>query len=216
VAAMADLISAHIDQHGTENVSVYGDSAGGTIALAAAQELVHRGDPVPSHMVLISPPLDATLRNPAIQFVDDPLFSGLLPTLHNIVQQWAGDLDLTDPLVSPLYGSLAGLPPTAVYYGNLEITAPDGLVLQDKALATPGADFTFILRNGEIHDWAAVTILPEAQAVLPDIYRQLGLVSDPSNVNSVASPIPSGLVEIHPSIPRLRRSLISVSLVTSE
>jgi acetyl esterase/lipase len=173
---MADLISAQIDQHGAENVSVYGDSAGGYLALAAVQELVRRRDPVPSHMVLISPPLDLTLSNPAIQFVDDPLFSGLLPTLHNIVQQWAGDLDLTDPLVSPLYGSLAGLPPTAVYFGSLEIFAPDGLVLQDKALATPGADFTFILRKGELHDWPTVPILPETVAVLPDIYQELGLI----------------------------------------
>jgi triacylglycerol lipase len=178
VPAMADLISAQIDQHGAENVSVYGDSAGGDLALAAVQELVRRGDPVPSHMVLISPPLDLTLSNPAIQFVDDPLFSGLIPTLRNIVQQWAGDLDLTDPLVSSLYGSLAGLPPTAVYFGSLEIFAPDGLVLQDKALATPGADFTFILRKGELHDWPAIPILPETVAVLPDIYRQLGIGSD--------------------------------------
>jgi triacylglycerol lipase len=177
VPAMADLISSQIDQRGAENVSVYGDSAGGYLALAAVQELVRRGDPVPSHMVLISPPLDLTLSNPAIQFVDDPLFSGLLPTLHNIVQQWAGDLDLTDPLVSPLYGSLAGLPPTAVYFGSLEIFAPDGLVLQDKALATPGADFTFILRKGELHDWATVPILPETLAVLPDIYQQLGIAT---------------------------------------
>ena len=58
VPAMADLISSQIDQHGAENVSVYGDSLGGTIALAAVQELVRRGDPVPSHMVLISPALD--------------------------------------------------------------------------------------------------------------------------------------------------------------
>jgi triacylglycerol lipase len=178
VPAMADLISAQIDQHGAENVSVYGDSAGGTIALAAVQELVRRGDPVPSHMVLSSPALDATLSNPAIQFVDDPLFAGLLPTLHTIAQQWAGDLDLTDPLVSPLYGSLAGLPPTAVYAGSRDIVAPDVLVLQDKALATPGADFTFILRNGEPHDWAAAPILPETQAVLPDIYQQLGIGSE--------------------------------------
>ena len=127
-------------------------------------------------MVLSSPGLDATLSNPAIQFDDDPLFSGLEPTVRKNAQLWAGDLDLTDPLVSPLFGSLAGLPPTAVYFGNLEIFAPDGLVLQDKALATQGADFTFILRKGEIHDWALNTILPETIAVLPDIYQQLGLI----------------------------------------
>jgi acetyl esterase/lipase len=177
VPAMADLISSQIDQHGAENVSVYGDSLGGTIGLAAVQELVRRGDPVPSHMVLISPALDLTFSNPAIQFVDDPVFSGLFfSNLRKNAQLWAGDLDLTDPLVSPLFGSLAGLPPTALYFGSLEILAPDGLVLQDKALATPGADFTFILRKGELHIWAVNTILPETIAVLPDIYQQLGLI----------------------------------------
>ena len=171
VPVMADLISSEIDQHGAENVSVYGDSAGGAIGLAAVQELVRRGDPVPSHLVLISPSLDLTFSNPAIQFIDDPILTLFVPE----VQQWAGDLDLTDPLVSPLYGSLAGLPPTAVYSGSLDLLAPDVLVLQDKALATPGADFTFTLRKGLIHDWAIFFWLPEAIAAQPEIYSQLGL-----------------------------------------
>jgi YVTN family beta-propeller protein/VCBS repeat-containing protein len=205
VPAMADLISAQIDQHGAENISVYGDSLGGTIALAAVQELVRRCDPVPSHMVLISPALDLTLSNPAIQFVDDPIFSGLFfSNVHKNAQLWADDLDPTDPLVSPLYGSLAGLRPTAVYFGSVEIFAPDGLVLQDKALATPGADFTFILRNGELHIWAVNTILPETQAVLPDIYQQLGIGSQASlsspNVNLVAGPTTNGLVIDTPTL----------------
>ena len=92
-------------------------------------------------------------------------------------QLWADGLDLTDPLVSPLYGSLAGLPPTAVYAGSIDVVAPDVLVLRDKALATPGADFTFILRKGEPHDWAVLTLLPETIAVLPDIYQQLGIAA---------------------------------------
>ena len=173
VPQMADLISARIDQHGAENVSVYGDSAGGAIALSAVQELVRRDDPVPSRMVLISPALDLTLSNPAIPSIDDP-FLPPVAILRKYIQLWAGDLALTDPLVSPLYGSLAGLPPTAVYFGNLDVLSPDVLVLQDKTLAQ-GSDFTFILRNGELHGWPGMWFLPEAQAVLPDIYRQLGL-----------------------------------------
>jgi acetyl esterase/lipase len=175
VPAMADLLSSQIAQHGAENVSVYGDSAGGDIALAAAQELVRRGDLVPSHMVLASPALDLTLSNPAIQFIDDPVLG---PEVLRQAQQWAGDLDLTDPLVSPLYGSLAGLPPTAVYFGSLDLLSPDVLVLQDQALATPGADFTFILRKGLIHDWAVIPWLPETIAAQPEIYQQLGIGSD--------------------------------------
>ena len=73
VPQIADLIASQIDQHGAENVSVYGDSAGGGLALAAVQELVRRGDPVPSHMVLISPVLDVTLSDPASQTIDDPI-----------------------------------------------------------------------------------------------------------------------------------------------
>ena len=41
---MADLISARITQHGANNVSVYGDSAGGAMALAVAQLLVRSGE----------------------------------------------------------------------------------------------------------------------------------------------------------------------------
>jgi acetyl esterase/lipase len=176
VPQTADLISSQIEQRGAENVSIYGDSSGGGLALAAAQELVRRDDPVPSHMVLLSPWLDVSMSNPAIQFVDDPVWSVSVLLMHG--QLWAGDLDPTDPLVSPLYGSLAGLPPTAVYSGNLDVLAPDVLVLQDNALVQR-ADFTFILRNGEIHIWPTFWLFlwPEAIAVLPDIYEQLGIGS---------------------------------------
>ncbi|WP_051053510.1 alpha/beta hydrolase fold domain-containing protein [Mycolicibacterium chubuense] len=190
VPAMADLISAQIDQHGAGNVSVYGDSAGGEIALSAVQEIVRRGDPVPSHMVLISPPVDATFTNPAIPLTGDPVFTGpVLVHLNKISRQYAGGLDLTDPLVSPLYGSLAGLPPTTVYAGSNDITAPDLLRLRDKALATPGADFTFVLRKGEPHDWAIFTIFPETKAVLPDIYQQLGISPGASSASPIPQPV---------------------------
>ncbi len=182
VPAMADLITAQIDQHGTENISVFGDSSGGNIALVTVQEMVRRGDAVPSRMVLSSPGTDATLSNPGIKDVDDPVLSAA-PTLATVLknsQLWADGLDLTDPLVSPLFGSLAGLPPTTVYAGSRDVVAPDVLLLREKALATPGADFTFVLRNGEPHDFAILTILPETAALLPDIYLQLGIVAEPA------------------------------------
>jgi triacylglycerol lipase len=151
VPQIADLISSLIDGYGAEAVSVYGDSAGGNIGLAAAQELVRRGDSTFARMVLISPVVDLSLTNPSISLISDPVL-GTVSSLHNTML-WAGELELTDPLVSPLYGSLGGLPPTWVYAGSLELLAPDVLRLQDKARAQ-GANFTFILRNGEIHDWA--------------------------------------------------------------
>lgn len=176
VPAVADLITTQIDQRGAPNVSVFGDSSGGNIVLVAVQELVRRGDAIPSRMVLSAPGVDSTLSNPAIALVDDPLFTPeVLADVRKNVAQWADGLDLTDPLLSPLFGSLEGLPPTAVYVGSRDVVAPDLLLLREKAAATPGADFTFVLREGELHDWAIFTIFPETRAVLPDIYRQLGI-----------------------------------------
>lgn len=178
VPLMADFIAEQVASHGAGNVSLYGDSAGGGLALAAAQEFVRRNDPRPAHVVLVSPWLDVTLTNPAIASVRDPVLN--VTRLKRDGLLWAGGSDPTDPRVSPLYGSLSGLPPAAVYAGSLDVLSPDVLVLQEKALATAGAKFTFILRKGEIHNWAmgGLPLLPEAVEVRPDIYRQLGLKTE--------------------------------------
>jgi triacylglycerol lipase len=173
VPQTADLISSLINEHGAEAVSVYGDSAGANIGLAAAQELARRGGATFARMVLISPVVDLSLTNPSISLIDDPVL-GAVSSLHDTMH-WAGDLELTDPLASPLYGSLTGLPPTWIYAGSLELLAPDVLRLHDKALAE-GADFTFILRKGEIHDWAGPgSLIPftAGAANRPQIRRQL-------------------------------------------
>ena len=190
IPTTADFIAATVEQHGANNVSVLGDSAGGSIALAAAQELVRRcnGDreclaaTLPGRMVLLSPALDASMTNPDIADVDDPLLSPASSKRNG--QWWARGLEspadpdgTKHPLASPLYGSLADLPPTAVYAGSLDIRTPDVLVLQEKASATPGADFTFELRRGQIHDWTIFGFLPDAHAERPKIYRDLGLAA---------------------------------------
>jgi triacylglycerol lipase len=138
IPVMADLISAQIAQYGASSVNVYGDSAGGGMALAAAQLLVERGAAIPSHMVLISPWLDVTMSNPAIASIDDPVLDPVV--LKGTGSLWAGDLDPTDPLVSPLYGSLVGLPPTALYAGSRDVLSPDVLILQYKAFDLDVAD----------------------------------------------------------------------------
>ncbi|MCV7279946.1 alpha/beta hydrolase fold domain-containing protein [Mycolicibacterium flavescens] len=188
VPTVADFIAAQVDTHGRENVSVIGDSAGGAIALAAAQELVRRCDgdeacltaTLPGRLVLLSPVLDTSMTNPAIADVDDPLLSPASSRRNG--QWWARGLETPEdpdgtkhPLASPIYGSLADLPPIAVYAGSLDLRTPDVLVLQQKAAATPGADFTFELRRGQIHDWTIFPFLPDAHAERPKIYADLGL-----------------------------------------
>lgn len=155
VPNMAGFIADQVNMHGAPHVSVTGDSAGGNLALAAEEYALAHGEPVASSMVLLSPWLDVTFSNPNIAFVQDPLLP-VAPGIQ-IGKEWAGGLSTTDPMVSPLYGNLAGLPPTYVYTGNLDSLSPDVLVLQHNA-ALANAPFNFVLANGQIHDWIILTL----------------------------------------------------------
>ncbi|SON62739.1 Triacylglycerol lipase [Mycobacterium simulans] len=174
VPQMAGFISSQVAQHGSSNVSVIGDSAGGNLALAAVEyNLVnHPLDPGPSSMVLLSPWLDLGMTNPNIAFVQDPLLP--FGPAQQIGRVWAGNLAINDPMVSPLYGTLTGLPPTYVYSGNLDILSPDVFRLQQAAV-TQGAQMSFVLANGQIHDWLILT--PDGLRYWPQINQQLGIAA---------------------------------------
>ncbi len=187
VPVMADLIAGLVSdpQHGgAECVSVLGDSAGGAIALAAVQELARRraADPdgdhveqIPGRVVLIAPVLDAGLSNPNAELVDDLLLNPDASRSNG--RLWAGALDVEDPVVSPVFGSLEGLSRITVYAGSLDLRAPDVLVTQRIAAETPDADFSFELRKGQVHDWIIFPFLPDARAERPGLYRHLGLAT---------------------------------------
>ncbi|GJO22050.1 PPE family protein [Mycobacterium marinum] len=172
VPAMAGLISNQIMQYGAANVSVIGDSAGGNLALSAVEYMASQGSQVPSSMVLLSPWLDLGMTNPNIAFVQDPLLP--FGPAQQIGKAWAGNLAVTDPMVSPLYGSLSGLPPTYVYAGSQEILALDVLVLQQEAAAI-GAPFNFVLAHGQIHDWVLLTL--DGPRYLAQINQELGIAA---------------------------------------
>lgn len=171
IPVMADFIGAQIAAHGSDNVSVEGDSAGGNIALAALQEIVKRGGTQPHRLLLLAPALDLsdTFENP----VDDPLLGNPASGHDSDLLTWAGDLDPADPLVSPIYGSLAGLPPTTVYTSSRDLLTQQALRLRDKAIAE-NVDFTFVLREGQFHDWT-IFALPDSYRERPGIYAALGL-----------------------------------------
>jgi triacylglycerol lipase len=172
VPEMAGLMSQEIVAHGAPHVSVIGDSAGGNLALAAVEYLVANNETVPASMVLLSPWLDVTDSNPNIGLVHYPVLPPLGTGAQNIGNIWAGGLSETNPLVSPLYGSLKGLPPTYVYSGSLDSCAPDTLVLQQEAVSQ-GAPISFVLATGQIHDW--VLLAPDGFRYWPQIDQELGI-----------------------------------------
>lgn len=131
VERIADIVSSEVNRFGDNAVSIGGDSAGGTIALAVALDVKRRTSL--RRIVLIHPAVDLSLSNPDIAVVEktDPVLRAA--ALRPITQRWAGDLDIKDPRVSPLYGDMGGLAPMTVISGTHDVTNPDTRLLVAKA-----------------------------------------------------------------------------------
>ena len=146
VAVVADLV-AESSTRGP--VCLAGDSAGGQIVLSTALHLRDEGVTVPA-TVLISPALDLTLSNPEIPRVQpsDPWLG--VDGGRVLGELWSGDVDLVDPIVSPLFGDFTGLGPLTVFSGTRDILNPDAHLLVDRAQSA-GVEVTFRELEGELH-----------------------------------------------------------------
>lgn len=133
VAGVAELVRQAHRTHGS--VCLAGDSAGGQIALSAALSLHDTDDLVLPRTVLISPALDLSLRNPAIDRVlpSDPWLGRHGSQV--LIDHWRGDRSVDDPIVSPLAGEFGGLGPFTVFTGTRDILNPDTRLLRAKAEA---------------------------------------------------------------------------------
>ncbi|MFC4589931.1 alpha/beta hydrolase [Sphaerisporangium corydalis] len=159
----ADLIH----EAGPKNVVLIGDSAGGNLALSLAMQARDVNLQQPAGSVLLSPGLDFSFsdaKQPALDRTD-PILD--LEGARRLGLLYAGDLDVRDPMVSPLYGSLRGLAPLAVFTGTRDLVNPDAHRLQDKAKeeSIPLQLFEY---SGMVHVWMLFP-MPEANLALDQI-----------------------------------------------
>lgn len=160
VPRIADLLRRLVAEHGAEQVSVVGDSAGGQIALSAAL-LLSEEHVALAHTVLIAPALDLSLSNPAIDALEPAGAWLVRPGLRAAVDLWRDGLALDDPIISPLFGELSGLGPLAVFAGTRDITHPDCELLVAKARAA-GVPVEFHEAPGMVHVYPLLPI-PEGR-----------------------------------------------------
>jgi acetyl esterase/lipase len=137
-----------------------GDSAGGGLALLAAQAVAGEAGGV-AGLTLVAPWLDLSLSNPGIDDVQpyDPWLAR--PGLRPLAEAWAGGLPLRDPRLSPLFGDLNRLPPVQVLVGTRDITLPDCRALRDRLPA--GTPLTYHEEPGALHVYPLLPV-PEARA----------------------------------------------------
>ena len=134
-----------------DSVVFAGDSAGGNLVLAAMLALRERGLPLPIAAVLMSPWTDlaATGTSYVTRAEVDPIHQR--PMILALAKNYLGGQgDPCDPLVSPLYADLAGLPPLLIQVGDRETVLDDSVMFADLARAA-GVDVHLEVWDGMIH-----------------------------------------------------------------
>jgi acetyl esterase len=121
VAQRADVLRAD-----TSRIGLCGDSAGGNLAAVTAQVLRDRGGSPVRHQALIYPATDMTLASPSIhELAEAPMLtrSSIVAFRNHYAPEGA---DLRDPLISPLFGRLDGLPPALIQTADRDPLRDDG------------------------------------------------------------------------------------------
>jgi monoterpene epsilon-lactone hydrolase len=153
-----------------DNVAFAGDSAGGNLALAAMLALRERGLPLPVSAVLMSPWTDlaATGESYVSRAEADPIHQR--PMILALAKNYLGGQgDPCDPLVSPLYADLGGLPPLLIQVGDRETVLDDSVMFADLARAA-GVDVSLEVWGGMIHVFQMFGVeLPEAHRAIASI-----------------------------------------------
>ena len=165
-AALEDSLQAYnwLLSNGYEpsQICLAGDSAGGGLAISTLIALREKGIPIPAGVVCFSPWLDLTLSGKSI--IDkkdfDPILSGAI--LEKYINDYIGDHQADDPLISPLFADLKGLPPMLIHTGRNEILLDDSIRFYEKARKA-GVDVSLKIWNDMFHVFQLFSFFPATQ-----------------------------------------------------
>ena len=150
-------------------IAVAGDSAGGNLAAVVAQVCRDRGGPRLRFQLLLCPVVDHSFGTASYQENAD----GYLLTRPAMEWFWGHYLgdggDGSEPLASPLNGSLEGLPPAHVVTVEFDPLRDEGEAYA-AALAAAGVETTSKRYDGQIHNFFAMGhLIPEGGGALAEI-----------------------------------------------
>ena len=134
------------------SIAIGGDSAGGNLTLALMLRLRAMGEALPAAAWLVSPWLDLRMTGKTLDSKADidPLINR--DYLTGLAAAFLAGHDPGDPVVSPLYADLAGLPPVLIQVGSSE-TLLDDAVRGAAALGAAEVRTTLEIWPHMIHAW---------------------------------------------------------------
>lgn len=154
--------------HESSQIFLMGDSAGGNLILTLTQRLIQAGETPPKGIIPITPAVDVTFTNDAIDLIDprDPMLSK--KGVMSASRMSAGELDLDDPMMSPINGSFEKFPKTLMFLAGRDILYPDAKVAAYE-MKKKGVSLELVEESRMIHIWPLLPVLREAKEALNKI-----------------------------------------------
>ena len=122
-AALDDCVTVYrglLAERSPDQIVVGGASAGGNLAAALMLRARDEGLPMPAALILQTPEVDLTESGDSFA-TNLGLDNVLTASLARSIALYAGDHDLTDPYLSPLFGDVTGFPPTLLQAGTRDL-----------------------------------------------------------------------------------------------
>lgn len=175
-----------------ENVIIEGDSAGGNLCLALCLKLRDEGRPLPGKIVCMSPwgDLAGEGKSHTENLYKDPMF-GISPhswktpkkvkfpepkpvlseekEKKSMTSLYAGNTDVHNPYLSPVFGEYNDFPPMLIQAGTFEVLLSDSETIYQKAKSS-GVDADFTAYGGMYHVFQqAGNFIPESKKAWKEI-----------------------------------------------
>jgi acetyl esterase/lipase len=169
-------------------IFVAGDSAGGGLCVALMLNARDYREPAPAAACLFSPWTDLAGTGASLKTNRrrDPML--VADGMQAVAAAYIGAADPRTPLISPIYGDLAGLPPLVIFVGDGEILLDDARRLAERARAA-GVAVDLRVYPDMPHAWPFLNaILPEGRRALDEAAAFLFAAGSAAPPTSAAPP----------------------------
>ncbi len=175
-AALKDCLNTYrylINKLGipSDKIILCGESAGGGLVYTVSARLREMKLPLPRGIIAISPWTDLTMSGPSYEFNKDKDPSMTKERLEYFADCYTENK--TDPLCSPIFDDLHGLPPSLIISGGDEIMLSDSVLLKEK-LISEGSQARHVIAEGLWHAYPLYRLSDRAEddALITDFIKE--------------------------------------------
>ena len=146
-----------LDKYPNDKFSFIGDSAGGGLSVSMLQQLSRQGIRI-DKTILLSPWVDVSMINPAIKKQVKKDFTLNLDSVIECGKRYAGNIETTNEIVSPIYGDLNNLGNLLIYTSDNELLYPDIIKFHELVNNSQNSVSKMIVGKNLCHDYPLLII----------------------------------------------------------